>query len=407
MTNYRSATEAGTAYAWSALSSSKSGKVTCSTGINGLPAVSLWFFALLFGYVAHAHAESVSEAERPQSSQAHEQATTQSDEPSNAFFAFIAELFGSEEPGSSEAALTALPEPESQRQPLDTSERTPSHVFQLTTEFVKELRIVRESMDVIGEPTLAQVDPGMTAAHAYLESLEVFEKVIRLQKRLGMVPPGLPTMPEGSMDMRHVYLNTLSLLSEMRRLKRQLVVDEQAQPSPFVGAKTPAQVYAQLQEASFLLDAMVGGIVTTNDVQGRVLRIRDELQLIGQHLGVKFTVGVPVVSSVMTSKEVSQQVFRATYKAIRLQSALGMLPSPKPNFSLESSTAAESYELTNFLLSEVLRVKEHLNIQQSVSARDLVTQSDSSDVFGQVLLLLRNLEAMTKAVETRHASANQ
>ena len=338
---------------------------------------------------------------------ASEKVAVQEDQPANAFFAFIADLFRSSEENPDDKELPLPPEPKDQQPSSEFFKRNPSDVYQFTSDLLKEIRIVRVSMDVTGEPAHADVNPGMTASHAYLESLEVMEKVIRLQKRLGMVPPELPPMPSVAMEMHHVYSVTLSLLNELRRLKRQLVLDEPIKATPFAGAKTPAQVFAQLQKASFLLDAMVGGTITTNDVQGRVLRIRDELQLIGQHLGVKFTVGVPAVQGDMTSMDVSQQVFRATYKAIRLQSALGMIPSPAPNFTLGGSTAAESYELANTLLSEVLRVKEHLSIQQQALPREVVTQSESSDVFGQVLLLLRNLEMMTKVVDAQHVSATQ
>ena len=96
--------------------------------------------------------------------------------------------------------------------------------------------------------------------------------------------------------------------------------------------------------------------------------------------------------------EVAQQVLRATYKVINLQSGLGMDPSDLPHPTLVRVTPAEVLDATNILLAEMVRVKTHLNIRLPPAKRRESRDKISSDVFAQVLLVVRNLDIMTRAV---------
>ena len=70
-----------------------------------------------------------------------------------------------------------------------------------------------------------------------------------------------------------------------------------------------------------------------------------------------------------------------------------------PNLTLVRVTPAEVYEATNVLLAEMVRIKAHLGInlprEESVEARN----KTPSDVFAQVLLVIRNLDILAKAAD--------
>lgn len=92
-------------------------------------------------------------------------------------------------------------------------------------------------------------------------------------------------------------------------------------------------------------------------------------------------------------------MLRATFKTINLETRLGMDASGVPNLTLVRVTPAEVYEATNVLLAEMVRIKAHLGInlprQESVEARN----KTPSDVFAQVLLVIRNLDILAKAAD--------
>ena len=290
----------------------------------------------------------------------------------------------------------AAPKPED-----DGGDVTPSHVHQATLDLIAELGILRRSAGVAGDPG----DPGdaearedLSAIHALAKSLEVMEKTARFQKRLGMIPVDVEQIPARDITQKDVRRNVRAIIEELRRVKRQLVITDEIQPAPFAGGKRPSLVYRNLRDASLLLDGLVGRPTTSGDVHANVLRIHDELELIASTLRVALERDPPPIEGARESKEVAQQVLRATYKVINLQSGLGMDPSDRPRPALVRVTPAEVLDATNILLAEVARVKTHLNIRLPRAARRESRDKASSDVFARVLLIIENLDIMTRAV---------
>ena len=121
-------------------------------------------------------------------------------------------------------------------------------------------------------------------------------------------------------------------------------------------------VYKNLADASFLLDGLAGRPLTPNDVFLNTAYILDELELIAAKLRAPLSLDVPAVEGRKTPKDVAQQVLRASYKMVNLQTRLGMDASSVPNLTLVRVTPSEVYDATNMLLAEMTRIKHHLDI---------------------------------------------
>ena len=279
------------------------------------------------------------------------------------------------------------------------TEVTLSHVYQATQDLIAEIEILRQAMGVADNPGEADLREDQAPIHAYSKSLELMEKTARVQRRLGMIPVEAGQIPVKNITPQDVYRNVQAVIEELRRVKRQLVIKDEIQPAPFAGAKTPSLIYKSLGDASFLLNGLVGRPTTSNDAYMHVLQVHDEMELIAAKLGVALEIDLPIVEGTKEPKEAAQQILRATYKVINLQSRLGMDASGIPNLTLVKVTPAEVFDATNILLAELARIKVHLNIQLPRGERRESRNKRSKDVFAQVLLVIKNLNTLTKAAD--------
>ncbi len=286
--------------------------------------------------------------------------------------------------------------------PRDQADRgyiTPSHVYQVTADLVSEIDILRKAMHVNDSPGKAPLLKHRDPIHVFAKSLEVMEKTARFQKRLGMIPVEVGHIPVDFVSQDDLLQRIQIIIEELRRVKRQVVVNETIEPAPFIGGKTSTFTYHNLAHASLLLDGLVGRPATPNDLYLHMLRVHDEMLLVAEALGVSLDLDLPALGSGKESVAVAQQVVRAANKVINLQSKLGMDASRAPSFSLEGVTPADVLDATNFLLGEIARIKVHLDVQLSASGSRQAKDKSAADVFARVLLIIRNLDIMSKAAE--------
>ena len=276
---------------------------------------------------------------------------------------------------------------------------TVSHVYQATVNLISEVVILRNAMNVTDSPGKIAFRHHQTPIHAYAKSLEVMQKTARIQKRLGMIPVDVRHIPVKPLTLIDLYDAVKAIIEEVRRIKRQMIVRHDIELAPFVGGRTPSHVYEKLLHASLLLDGLVGRSTTPNDVYVQVLRVHDEMNLIAAELQVSLDVDPPIVEHVKQPMAVAQQVVRAAYKLVDVQTRLGMDASNVPNFMLANVTSSDVLDVTNFLLAEVARIKAHLNIQLTASRPHDAEKMTTTDVFARVLLVIRNLEIIGKAAE--------
>ena len=276
---------------------------------------------------------------------------------------------------------------------------TPSHVYQATSDLISEIDILREAMGVTVYPVEAELQEDRAPVHVYSKTLEVLEKISAAQRRLGIDPVSIGQIPVKDIIPGDVYRSVQTSLAEVRRIKEQLVIEDQIRPAPLEGGKTPTYVYQHLGDASYLLDGLVGHPVDPNDVYNHIVFLHEEMELIAAKLKVALELDPPVIDQRKRMKEVAQQVLRATFKIINLQTRLGMDASGVPQITLVRVSPAEVYEATNILLAEMVRIKAHLDIPLPRQEHALSRNKRPRDVLSQILLLIRNLDILAKAAD--------
>ena len=281
----------------------------------------------------------------------------------------------------------------------DDEKVTPSHVFQATLDLIGEIQILREEIGADDYPPEAELQEDRAPVHVYAKTLEVMSKVSRVQRRLGMDIAEVGQIPIKAVEPKDVLGSVAGILVELRKIKAQMVIEREIDRAPFSGGKTPSMVYKNLADASFLLDGLARRSLTPNDVFLNTLHILDELELIAAKLRAPLSLDVPTVEGRKTPKDVAQQVLRASYKMVNLQNRLGMDASSVPNLTLVRVTPSEVYDATNMLLAEMTRIKHHLDINVPRQDRSDPRNKVPTDVFGQVLLIIENLDNMSQAAE--------
>ena len=281
----------------------------------------------------------------------------------------------------------------------DDGKVTPSHVFQATLDLIGEIHILREELGADDYPPEAELQEDRAPVHVYAKTLEVMSKVSRVQRRLGMETAEVGQIPIKDLEPRDVLGSVAGILAELRKIKAQMVIERQIDRASFSGGKTPSMVYKNLADASFLLDGLGGGPLTPNDVYLNSRYVLDELELIAAKLRAPLSLDVPAVEGRKTPKDVAQQVLRASYKMVNLQNRLGMDASSVPNLTLVRVTPSEVYDATNMLLAEMARIKHHLEINVPRQDRPDPRNKVPTDVFGQVLLIIENLDNLSQSAE--------
>ena len=271
---------------------------------------------------------------------------------------------------------------------------TPSHVFREVQDLIAEIAILRDELGVFDYPPESELQEDRAPVHVYAKTLEVLKKVRGVQRRFGVPTSGVGQIPFKEVVPADVLESVRHIIDELRAIKAQMVINREITPAPLVGGKTPSLVYKSLADVSFLLDGLRGRPLTPDDVFENATYILDEMELIAAKLKVPLEVNMPQVEGNKRPIDVAQQVLRATYKVINLQSRLGMDASGVPGLTLVRVTPSEVYDATNMLLAEMARIKFHLDINVPRDQRPEPKGKRPTDVFALVLLIIENLDRM-------------
>ena len=273
-------------------------------------------------------------------------------------------------------------------------------VHRATRVMLAEIERLREATGVAGPPP--EPDPareGLAPVDVYAKTFEVWDKTARAQRRLGMIPAEAAPASFSGAAPATLHRAVGAIVAELRRIRRQLVVEPGARPAapPDDGAATPAALYHELAHASLLLDALVGRPVTLNDVRTRILGVHDALRAIASALGVSLeATAPPPAQAEATPARVAQALLRAAYKAIALQTALGMDASAVPAVASERADAAQALDVAAIVLAEILRVGAHLGVEATAPAPERPDPSDR-DAYAQALHTVAYLDALLRA----------
>ena len=136
-----------------------------------------------------------------------------------------------------------------------------------------------------------------------------------------------------------------------------------------------------------------------NDVYRHAWAVIDELRLVGETFGASLGADPPAAQGAKTSADVAQLLLRATYKAINLQTRLGMDASRVPAPGLDRASPSQNYDLVNLLLAELARIKAHLGIETAPAPRaEEPPGKTTADALAVVQLIVANLDRLSAAV---------
>ena len=279
------------------------------------------------------------------------------------------------------------------------SNTTPSHVFQLGSDLLSEIEIVREAMGVTDYPLEAEPAEDRAPIHVYSKTLEVRTKIAAAQKRLGMTPSSVGRIPVKQVLPKDVYGSVESALAEVRRVKEQLVIEDEIEPAELEGGRTPSHVYQLMGDASYMMDGLVGRPQDVNDVFRNLTLLLGDMELVATKLKVALALEPPEAKKRKRLKEVGQQVMRGTFKLINLQTRLGMDASGVPEVTLVRVTPANLYEAINIMNAEMVRIKVHLDILLPPEETDVARNKKPRDLFAMAVLIVRNLDRLAKAAD--------
>lgn len=282
----------------------------------------------------------------------------------------------------------------------DPEEATPGEVARAAQNLIAEIEILRDELGVLDYPAEAELQEDRTPVHVYAKTLEVLSKLIRIQRRFGVPEAASRRIPFKEVESGDVLANVEYLIEEVRKIKTQMLIEREIEPAALNAALTPSFAYKSLADASFLLDGLSGRPLTPNDVYKNCTSILDEMELIARELDVTLDLDFPEVVESKKPKEVAQQVLRATYKVINLQTRLGMDASGVPSLTLVRVTPSEVFDSTNMLLAEMARIKFHVGVDEQRAERPEPTGKRPRDSFGLVLGIIKNLDRISAGVGT-------
>ena len=287
-----------------------------------------------------------------------------------------------------------------QREAIAQESTNPSTVYQQASNLISEIEIVREAMGVTDHPLEAEPAADRSPIHVFARTLEVRRKIAAAQKRLGMAAAPDDQIPVREIKPSDVIVSVLAALAEVRRIKEQLVIEDEIEPAPLEGGKSPSHVYQHIGDASFMMDGLVGHPTDINDVYRNLTDLHGDMELVATKLKVALELEPPEAKKKRRRlKEIGQQMMRATFKVINLQTRLGVDASGVPQVALVRVTPAILYEAVNLMDAEMVRIKTHLGVLLPHEEHSLPRNKKPHDVFQLVRQVIRNLDHLAKAAD--------
>ena len=275
---------------------------------------------------------------------------------------------------------------------------TPSNAFQAVQDVIAEIDILREALGVDDHPPESELMDDRNPIHVYAKSLEVLEKVVSVQQRMDIPAGRVGRIPFRRVDAADIVANLEYILGELRVIKARRGIDRRIESAPLELDRTYSMIYTRLSDASFMLDALRGQSLTSDDVYRLALSVLDEMVPIGEKLDATLNFEAPPVTGRTKSIDVARQVARATYKVVNLQIGLRMDPSGVPATTLVRGTPSAHYDAINMLLAEMARIKLHLgvNVPRDDSAEQ-PSGKKTKDVLALTTLIVQNLDSLVLA----------
>ena len=229
---------------------------------------------------------------------------------------------------------------------------------------VADILLLRAASGADDAPPEAPLLEDRAPVHVYVKTLEVWGKAARAQRLLGLPAGAVGRIPLKAVDAPGLLVAVEHVRAALAAVAAHAGVEPGAVPAPAApaSAPTPSALYRRLAHASGLLDALAGGPLTSGDVHRQAQAALDEVGAIAAALGVEPAREPPPAQAAKRPLDVAQQLLRALYKAVNLQTRLHMDASRVPGLSLERASPAGNHDLLNQLRAELARIAWHLGV---------------------------------------------
>jgi len=263
---------------------------------------------------------------------------------------------------------------------------TPSDVYRKVSMINAEIQLIRNELGVkkeIREPVL-QIHK--MPVHVYIKSIELFNKISKLQKKHGIASSAPPEVPIQTITPENVISVINRIYDEVVRIKKHLGINQSIKNIALYSGRTPSNVYENIWQASYLIDGMIKAINPT-EVFENTLRVQSELNLIANHLKVELPNVLGEPQSGKTPKQVHLQGYINLHKFSLLEEQLKMEVSRVPAYPKTKISPSDVYDTTNLMLAEINRIKAHLGIKQSTKSEKVSARKRPSHVLAQMNLI--------------------
>lgn len=265
--------------------------------------------------------------------------------------------------------------------------KTPSHVFQNAERLILEIKLIRKNQNLNTKTRDPGVQFNKLPIHVYGKGLEVFQKIADLQKKAGLNPSRVPTIPTRKITPSDVFSLVSKLNSAILKVKKTWGISKKIKQPRLIKGKVPSDAYQNLWRASFALDGLIPQLKP-----GHVYRnadyLMDELEIIRQKMGkssFSSNSNAQGGDRKITPKDVLVEAYKNLYRVGKLQRKLGITPFTPPNFPIGKITPSDPFDATSMMLAELVRIKIKLKIKQNYTKRDVPPGKTPGDVLFRVV----------------------
>ena len=239
---------------------------------------------------------------------------------------------------------------------------TPSHVYFVSEEIVREIRILREAVGADDYPVDPEPQTLKRPAQVYGKGVELMYKVSYAQTKFGLPPATYETIPPKNITPSDVHELATRILAEVRQIKTYLAVPTPIEEVEFVDGKVPSNVYENLWRASYLMDYLSGAIKPT-DVFRYSEQMIAEINILATAYKINLAdLNVPDIKEGIRPKDVAAQGVQNLHKLIRIEKKMGYQASIVPTMTLSRATPSDVFDIIGMLMAELAFIKAEAGI---------------------------------------------
>ncbi len=248
---------------------------------------------------------------------------------------------------------------------LSADEITPSHVYQVSEQIVREIQLLREAVGADDYPLDPDRQTLKRPIQVYGKAVELMYKVSSAQTKFGLTAAKLRTIPPVSIQPKEVYSINQEILSEIRKIKTYLAIPTSIEEVPFVDGKVPSNVYENLWRASYMMD-FLSGVLLPSDVYHYAEQIIDEIELVAKKNNINLN-NLPKATKKenIRPKNVAAKGVQNLQKLIRIEKKMGYNASIVPTMTLSRVTPSDVFDIMGALMAELAYIKFNMGITET------------------------------------------